>query len=232
LLLLRRRGGSTFYAYSSAAAAMHGIMVSYERGVRSLGSKAGFLEILFADAGPAMVETCKEMFCIRLLFAFPILVLITAVALLVVAGFDEGFKPCPSFNTVSCPSGGGTRPIRCDKLVEFGNYCGQTMNPRVTTCCRVPCQQNFTTYFDAQGKPADCFSQPFREMPVAIAGCVLLALSLAALLLACTVCRVVPGFLDNIKYLVNGRRPATTGSNSAGQELPESTPNISSKEEA
>lgn len=181
---------------------------------------------------PGMVETCKEMFCIRLLFAFPNLVLITAVALLVIAGFDEGFKPCPSFNTVSCPSTGTTRPIRCDKLVEFGYYCGQTMNPRVTTCCRVPCQQNFTTYFDAQGNSADCFSQPFREMPVAIAGCVLLALSLVALLLACTVCRVVPGFLDNIMYLVNGRRPATAGSNSVGQELPECTPNITSKEEA
>ena len=182
-----------------------------------------------------MVETFKELFCIRLIFVSPILLLITAIALLVVAGFDEGFKPCPNFNTVSsaCP---GTdrqgRPRVCDVPVEYGNYCGQTMNPRVTTCCRVPCQQNFTKYFDAQGKPADCFSQPFREMPVAIAGCVLLALSLAALLLACSICRVVPSFLDNIMFLVNGRRPATTGSTGVGQELPEVTPNISPKEEA
>jgi len=65
----------------------------------------------------------------------------------------------------------------------FPNFCGQTMNPRVTTCCRVPCFQNFTTYFDLDGNPDDCISQPFASMSVAVVGFVLLGLSLPMLLM-------------------------------------------------
>lgn len=186
---------------------------------------------------PATVETFKEMICIRVIWLTPFLVLITAVSLLVVAGFDEGFQPCPNFNSVSylCDNGQtdrkGRKSLTCDKRVEFGIFCGNNMHPRVTTCCRVPCLQNVTTYFDAEGKPADCFSQPFRDEPVAIAGCVLLALSLVSLLLVCTVCKVVPGFLANIRFIVSGRRSAVD-STRVGQELPEVVQHIGPKEEA
>jgi hypothetical protein len=183
---------------------------------------------------PRMVETFKELLCIRLICIFPFLVLIASVALLAVVAFDEGFKPCPNFNSVSTKCSGtdrSGRPRICDELVEFGTFCGQSMHPRVTTCCRVPCLQNSTTYFDAAGKLADCLSQPFREMRVAIAGCVLLALSLAALLLVCNSCRVVPGFKDNIKFIAGGRRPFTEDSNRVDQELPEFKPQISPKAE-
>jgi hypothetical protein len=180
------------------------------------------------------VDTFKEMFCIRVMWLVPFLLLLTAIVLLVVAGFDEGFQPCPNFNSVSytCSDGKtdryGTKSPTCDTRVEFGIFCGNTMQPRVTTCCRVPCQQNFTTYFDAKGKPADCFSQSFKDEPVAIAGCVLLALSLASLLLVCTVCKVIPGFLANIRFVVSGRRCAVD-SNRVSQELPE---HVRAKEEA
>ncbi len=203
---------------------------------------AGQVHLGFA---PVMVETFKELLCIRLICIFPFLVLIASVALLLVAAFDEGFKPCPNFNTVSTKCSGtdrSGRPRICDESVKFGNFCGQSMHPRVTKCCRVPCLQNFTTYFDAAGNPADCFSQPFREMPVAIAGCVLLARSLAVLLLVGYTCRVVPGFFDTTKFIFGGRRPFTedsnrvgsnrVDSNRVGQELPEVKPQISPKDEA
>ncbi len=181
-----------------------------------------------------MIDTFKEMLFIRVISVTPILVLITAIALLVVVGFDEAFNPCPSFNSVSykCSKTDGRtgRPINCSTLVMFDNFCSQTMHPRVTTCCRVPCFQNFTTYFDASGTAADCFSQPFKDMPAAIAGFVLLALSVASLLLVCSVCRVVPGFVANIMYIVSGRR-GTTDSHCADQELPEVLPHINSKAE-
>lgn len=54
---------------------------------------------------------------------------------------------------------------------------------QVTTCCRVPCFQNFSTYFDLDGNPDDCISQPFASMSVAVLGFVLLGLSLPALLM-------------------------------------------------
>ncbi len=176
-----------------------------------------------------------KLFCIRVISATPLLVLIIAITLLVVVGFDEGFRPCPNFNSVSykCSNKNDRygRPSNCVAIVEFGNFCSQTMHPRVTTCCRVPCFQNFTTYFDASGQPADCFSQPFKDMPVAIAGIVLLALSVVSLVLVCSLCRVLPGFVANIMYILSGRL-VTTDSMDMGEELPQVMPQISPKEEA
>jgi hypothetical protein len=115
----------------------------------------------------------------RILFVTPILILAAAVTMMIIAGADENFKPCPStkrsFHTVK----GKQKTV----YTTFSNFCGQTMNPRVTTCCRVPCFQNFTTYFDLDGNPDDCFSQNFGEMSLAIVGIICLSISLFFLLI-------------------------------------------------
>jgi len=91
---------------------------------------------------------------------------------LLVARFDEGFKPCPNYKDLgSTCSRSPTGKLVCTPgLLKFGTFCGQTMHPRVTTCCRVPCNQNFTTYVDKDGNPADCYSQPFETMVLSIIG--------------------------------------------------------------
>ena len=99
----------------------------------------------------------------------PFLVLAAAIAMLLVAGFDQGFKPCPNFRMVAskCSS---SRYSKCSSYMKYSTFCGQTMHPRVTTCCRVPCFQNFTTYKDLDGNSVDCLSQPFEIMVLTIYG--------------------------------------------------------------
>ena len=113
----------------------------------------------------------------RITFVTPILLLAAAIIMLLVARFDEGFKPCPSNRQIG--SGGKRRAAQ----IHYPNFCGQTMNPRVTTCCRVPCFQNFTTNFDEDGNPDDCFTQTFAQFSVAIVGFCILGVSLFALLM-------------------------------------------------
>ncbi len=119
--------------------------------------------------------------CERILFFTPILLLGAAIIMLLVAGFDEGFKPCPS-NRQTFVSGGKGKG-KTATYTTYSNFCGQTMNPRVTTCCRVPCFQNFTTNFDPEGNPDDCFTQTFAQFSVAIAGFCVLGISLFWLLM-------------------------------------------------
>ena len=71
----------------------------------------------------------------------------------------------------------------------------------------------------------------FKDEAVAIAGCVLLALSLVSLLLVCTVCKVVLGFFAIIWFIVSGRR-CSVDSNRVCQELHEVTQHVKAKEEA
>jgi len=97
--------------------------------------------------------------------------------MVLVARFDESFKPCPITIYVKSKS-----KTQTSGTYIFPNFCGQTMNPRVTTCCRVPCSQNFTTYFDLQGNPDDCVSQSFETMAVTIIGFVSLGSCLFVLL--------------------------------------------------
>jgi hypothetical protein len=117
----------------------------------------------------------------RIIFVTPILLLAAAIIMLLVAGFDESFKPCPSNRQTYVDGGKGKGEIAI--YTTFSNFCGQTMNPRVTTCCRVPCFQNFTTYFDPKGNPDDCFSQTFGQMSLAIVGFCILGISLFWLLM-------------------------------------------------
>ena len=118
--------------------------------------------------------------CERIIFVTPILLLAAAIIMLLVARFDEGFKPCPS-NRQTFVSGGKGKG-KTATYTTYSNFCGQTMNPRVTTCCRVPCFQNFTTNFDKDGNPDDCFTQTFAQFSVAIAGFCILGISLFWLL--------------------------------------------------
>jgi hypothetical protein len=121
--------------------------------------------------------TMMNCSCERIIFVTPILLIAAAIIMLLVARFDEGYKPCPS-NRQYGP--GGKRGAR---YIHYPNFCGQTMNPRVTTCCRVPCFQNFTTNFDEDGNPDDCFTQTFAQFSVAIVGFCILGVSLFALLM-------------------------------------------------
>ena len=110
-------------------------------------------------------------------FWVPFSFFVAGIIMVLVARFDESFKPCPVYireNKYSKTRNSGT--------YTFSNFCGQTMNPRVTTCCRVPCSQNFTTYFDLQGNPDDCVSQSFETMAVTIIGFVSLGSCLFVLL--------------------------------------------------
>jgi ABC-type sugar transport system permease subunit len=111
-------------------------------------------------------------------FLVPFSLFAAAIIMVLVARFDESFKPCPITIYVKSKS-----KTQTSGTYIFPNFCGQTMNPRVTTCCRVPCFQNFTTYFDLDGNPDDCISQPFASMSVAVVGFVLLGLSLPMLLM-------------------------------------------------
>jgi hypothetical protein len=135
--------------------------------------------------------------------ATPFLVLAAAVAMLLVAGFDQGFKPCPNSRMVpsKCTS---SRYSRCYANMKYNTFCGQTMHPRVTMCCRVPCFQNFTTYFDADGNPDDCYSQTFVDMSIALGGFALLGVSLFWFLLLWGVCILYPRFCKQDDH----RRPA------------------------
>jgi hypothetical protein len=108
---------------------------------------------------------------IRIIFVTPIFLLAAAIIMLLVARFDEGYKPCP-YNR---PAGYAGK--RKTAFTAFPNFCGQTMNPRVTTCCRVPCFQNFTANFDPDGNPDDCVTQTFGQFSVAIAGFCVLGIS-------------------------------------------------------
>ena len=119
--------------------------------------------------------------CERIIFVTPILLLAAAIIMLLVARFDEGFKPCPSNRQTFVSEGKGKGNTAT--YTTYSNFCGQTMNPRVTTCCRVPCFQNFTTNFDKDGNPDDCFSQTYAQFSVAIAGFCILGISLFALLM-------------------------------------------------
>jgi hypothetical protein len=126
-------------------------------------------------------DTMMNCSCERIIFVTPILLLAAAIIMLLVAGFDEGFKPCPS-NRQTYVAGGKGKQGKYE-YTTYSNFCGQTMNPRVTTCCRVPCFQNFTTNFDPEGNPDDCFTQTFAQFSVAIAGFCILGISLFWLLM-------------------------------------------------
>ena len=164
-----------------------------------------------------MVDTMKNMQSgLRVAWALPFLLLAAAIPMILIAGFDEGFKPCPSFNGVKSTvtpcrggTGGGTKKT-CEytnTYVRYDSFCSQTMQPRVTTCCRVPCGQNHTTYFDADGNQADCYSQPFKHMPVAVGGLALLGIGLFWLLVNLWCCKNWPHpGTCNINYIVRGIR--------------------------
>ena len=103
----------------------------------------------------------------------PVSFLAAGIIMVLVARYDENLKVCPIQALKSSKS---SRRSNQKTWTAFPEFCGQTMNPRVTTCCRVPCFQNFTTYFDFDGHPADCVSQPFEMMYLAVPGFVFLVL--------------------------------------------------------
>ncbi len=142
------------------------------------------------------------LFC-RFAAATPFFVLVAAIAMLLVAGFDEGFKPCPNFRMVSSKCSNSRSKYTCNVYVKYDTFCGQSMHPRVTTCCRVPCLQNFTTYFDANGNSDDCYSQTFVGMSVAIGGFALLGVSLFWLFALWGMCKLWPQYCT-FNYLVHG----------------------------
>jgi hypothetical protein len=109
---------------------------------------------------------------IPMLIYFFVLCIPAGITCLLVAGFDEGFKPCPNYKNLgtTCSRSSTGKQVCKQQLLKFDTFCGQTMHPRVTTCCRVPCFQNFTTHFDSDGNPADCYSQPFETMVLSIIG--------------------------------------------------------------
>lgn len=147
----------------------------------------------------------KFMLFIRIAATTPILLLAAALSMLLVAGFDEGFKPCPNYKRVEtkCTSSKSTSSSTCYTLVGYQNFCGQTMHPRATTCCRVPCLQNFTTYFDSKGNADDCYTQAFVAMSVPIGGFALLGVSLFWLLCLCAMTKLFPQYC-NVNYIVRG----------------------------
>ena len=118
-----------------------------------------------------MPKPCTNLL-VPLLVWFSILCIPAGIICLLVARYDENFKPCPSYVRVdtTCSSRTGKTTYCKDVFMKFENFCGQTMNPRVTTCCRVPCFQNFTTYKDLDGNSKDCYSQPFEIMVLTIYG--------------------------------------------------------------
>ena len=81
--------------------------------------------------------------------------------------------------------------------------CGQAMHPRVATCCRVPCLQNYTTYFDSKGNPDGCYTHPYVAMAVPIGGFALLGVSLFWLLCLCIFTKSLPRY-SNINYIIHG----------------------------
>ncbi len=130
------------------------------------------------------------------MLAVPFLMIASAIPMLLVAGLDEDFKPCPNYRTVKYDCRSSKKRSCSNKYTKYENFCGQTMQPRVTTCCRVPCGQNKTTYFDGDGNPDDCYPQAFAEMSVSIGGFILLGIGLFWVLALCVTCRVAPRSLN------------------------------------
>ena len=145
----------------------------------------------------------KFLLFVRIAAALPFLLLVAAIPMLLVAGLDEDFKPCPNYRMVSSKCSSGKSKSCVNKYMQYKTFCGQTMQPRVTTCCRVPCGQNQTTYFDAKGNPDDCYSQAFAQMPVAIGGLALLGIGLFWLLAMWGMCKAVP-HTCNLNYVLRG----------------------------
>jgi hypothetical protein len=171
---------------------------------------------------------------LRVAWALPFLTLAAAIPMILVAAFDEGFKPCPSFNDVKsnyCKIGTGQGTKNpCENTYSherYDTFCSQTMQPRVTTCCRVPCGQNHTTYFDADGNQADCYSQPFKHMPVAVGGLALLGIALFWLLANLCCCRTWPHpGTCSLNFILRGIRGTPRADNSGKASAQEATTNL------
>jgi hypothetical protein len=131
------------------------------------------------------------VFLARAVVLFPPVVFAASLVMIFVAGFDPAFKQCPSYGSALRQNEAvrekqpcwinGERSASCKlKMTTYPFFCGNQMQPRATLCCRVPCGQNDnndvskTTYFDANGNSADCKTQEFKDMALAVAGCTLL----------------------------------------------------------
>jgi hypothetical protein len=158
----------------------------------------------------------KFMLFVRMAATFPILVLAAAICMLLVAGFDEGFKPCPSYRRLEATCATASRRT-CIAFVKYENFCGQTMHPRATKCCRVPCLQNYTTYFDSNGNSADCYTQEFVAMSLSIAGFILLGISLFWMLCTWAMIKLFPQYC-NFNYIVRGIDCRASGIDSVGSK--------------
>jgi hypothetical protein len=145
----------------------------------------------------------KFLLFVRSAAALPFLMIAAAITMLLVAGLDEDFKPCPNYRYASSKCSSGKTKSCVSKFTKFETFCGQTMQPRVTTCCRVPCGQNETTYFDADGNPDDCYPQAFPQMSLSIGGFILLGIGHFWVLCLWGMCWAVPRTC-NLKYVLRG----------------------------
>ena len=156
---------------------------------------------------PAMINPLRVMFIIS------VLLVVGAVTGLLVAGLDEGFNPCPikkNIGTVCSKKSASknSKSVCRTTWLTFDTFCGETMHPRVTTCCRVPCFQNFTTYFDSDGNPADCYSQPWQDFAISTGMWACLAVGLAFWIAFFICCRIKSyAYLVTFDVLVLGREP-------------------------
>ncbi len=149
---------------------------------------------------------------LRCMLLISILLVCAAITCFLVVGFDEGFKPCPSYKRTgtTCSRSSGTKKQVCKtSVLTFDTFCGQTMHPRVTTCCRVPCFQNFTTYFDSDGNSADCYSQPWQDMLISTWAWTCLAIGLFGWISLFICCRPCSGMAHLVTFnvLVRGMEP-------------------------
>jgi hypothetical protein len=190
-------------------------------------------------------------FLLRAFVLFPPVLFAASLVMILVAGFDPAFKPCPNYGSALRQNEAGRENQPCWingkksasctlKMTEYPLFCGNHMQPRATTCCRVPCGQNDfnnvskTTYFDARGNSADCKTQEFKDMSLAVGGCTFLVFAFF-LTLACwwpmlsASCRVGWG-CPNLSYQnIFGEdskaffSPATNPSRAAGEAIPDAT---------
>jgi hypothetical protein len=148
---------------------------------------------------------------LRVMFIISVLLVVGAVTCLLVAGLDEGFNPCPikkNIGTVCSKKSASknSKSVCTTTWLTFDTFCGQTMHPRVTTCCRVPCFQNVTTYFDSDGNPADCYSQPWQDFAISTGMWACLAVGLAFWIALFMMCRSKSyAWLVTFDVLVLGR---------------------------
>ena len=179
-----------------------------------------------------LVDWCIDRL-FRNAFILSVLLVVGAVTCLLVAGLDEGFNPCPfkqRNGTVCSKKSARKAPVCTPILLTFDTFCGQTMHPRVTTCCRVPCFQNVTTYFDSDGNPADCYSQPWQDFDISTGMWVFLAFGLAFWIALLMMCRSKGyAWLVTFDVLVLGREaivPPRTISEKSSETVPD---NVESK---